>query len=511
MRHIKLLTIATLLILGACGGGGSSDDTTTVENSVNTDDISAEDQALRALISDQGLSGNASTGRTLPSISDALPQLGKKLFFSKSLGGGFDAACVSCHHPSLGGADDLSLPIGVSATNDDLIGNGRVHSGGEPLVGRNSPTVFNVALNDSSMFWDSRVESLGKEAGQNGAASGISTPDSSFGVADNNAGNNLVAAQARFPVTDTNEMKTSGFENGSTNDTIRDHLAGRIGDYGAGLNELVVNGWLNEFQTAFSSTDNASTLVTFDNIVEAIGEYERSMVFIDNPWKAYVEGDNDALSDEQKAGAILFFTTTQNGGGGCAVCHSGDLFTDNRHHVIAFPQIGPGKGDGANDDFGRERVSGNAVDRYRFRTPSLLNVAMTAPYGHAGSYENLNDVLRHYNNPNGTVDNYFNNGGWCQLDQFENEASCNSLYPDAENNSDLALGKLQQERNSGTSLFGNININNNERQQIIAFLNALTDPCIQDRNCLAPWIPDTSDSGPDNQQLNAVDESLNFL
>ena len=50
-------------------------------------------------------------------------------------------------------------------------------------------------------------------------------------------------------------------------------------------------------------------------------------------------------------------------------------------------------------DFGRERVSGDPADRYRFRTPSLRNVAVTAPYGHAGVYASLNAVVRHHLDP----------------------------------------------------------------------------------------------------------------
>ncbi|HJP36572.1 MAG TPA: cytochrome c peroxidase, partial [Gammaproteobacteria bacterium] len=61
------------------------------------------DIELFQLITALGLTGDPAAGRDLPSIDDPIPQLGMKLFFSKSLGGGFDTACVSCHHPLLGG------------------------------------------------------------------------------------------------------------------------------------------------------------------------------------------------------------------------------------------------------------------------------------------------------------------------------------------------------------------------------------------------------------------------
>lgn len=525
----SLLVLMSLTLLASCGSSGGSSDNSqenqaeAAEEEVLPEEETAEpevepvqtavDIELRALIDAQGLTGNPELGRTIPNINDPLPQLGKLLFFSKSLGGDIDSACVTCHHPVFGGADQLSLSVGVGALNDEVLGEGREHIGGLPLVPRNAPTVFNVALYDASLFWDSRVESLGKEAGSNGASSGIRTPDTAFGVADIGAGENLVTAQARFPVTSIEEMKGEVFENGSSNDDIRGHLAARIGDYGIGANELLSNAWLFEFQQAFSSSPPAETLVTFDNIVQAIGEYERSMLFVDNPWNEYVNGNVDALSDDQKAGAILFFTSIDNGGGGCSACHSGDRFTDEQHHLIGFPQIGVGKGDGTvgSDDFGRERETGDTDDRYRFRTPSLLNVTMTAPYGHSGSYESLNDVLAHYNNPQGSVNNYFDDEEWCELDQFENMPNCENLYPNAEANTDLAINKLQQERQQNTTLFENINLNGQERQQVVAFLNALTDPCIEDRDCLEPWIPDPTTNGPDGNQLNAIDENNNLL
>ena len=152
----------------------------------------------------------------------------------------------------------------------------------------------------------------------------------------------------------------------------------------------------------------------------------------------------------------------------------------------------------------------NTDDRYRFRTPSLLNIALTAPYGHAGAYEDLQEVLRHYNNPRDTVEDFFADGGACSLEQFADLANCDALYPAAQNNSELALDKLADERNRNISDFPNLNLNNNERQQIVAFLQALTDPCAADRNCIAPWIAPLDD-GPDGQQLNAIDEQGNLL
>lgn len=514
-QPVSLVTILVLSgLLAACGGSGGSN----VAANPTTPPAAAPDPApqpdpnladiniqLQAIILEQGLTGSPEAGRNLPSINDPLPQLGKALFFSKSLGGEMDAACVSCHHPLLGGADELSLAVGVGALNPDLLGQGREDTDALPDVPRNSPSVFNVGLWDHGLFMDSRVESLNPTALENGADGGISTPDTAFNVTDVNAGANLASAQARFPITSDEEMKGIVFEPGSTGDAIRTHLAERIGGYGSGAGELATNNWINEFQTALNSTQDATQLINFDSIAFAIGEYERSMVFVDNPWFNYIQGDIDALSNQQKNGAVLFYSSVDDGGGGCSECHSGDLFSDELFQVVAFPQFGPGKGAGAtgDGDFGRESISGNRDDRFAFRTPSLLNVEVTAPYGHTGAYDNLNEVLNHYRNANNNVGNFFDDEELCDLAQFQNVPDCVDLYPNAEANSDAALNELRAERRADTSLFENTNMNNQERRDVVDFLRALTDPCVLDEACMAPWIADTGSTGPDGNQLNA--------
>ncbi len=462
---------------------------------------SALDLQLRTLIEQNNLQGDASRGRALPTIDDPLAQLGMQLFFSKSLGGNLDSACVSCHHPALGGGDRLALSIGVDAVDPDLLGPGRQLREGAPTVPRNAPTTFNAGLWDLGMFLDSRVESLAPQPRSNGSAGAIRTPDSALGIADSDAGPNLPAAQSRFPVVAEVEMRGSTFEAGASDDAVRAHLAARLGDYGVGAGELPENTWLEAFQTAFASALPAEQLITFDNIAIAIAEYERSQVFVDTDWKAYVEGNLAAIGDAAKRGAVLFYTPANQGGGNCSVCHGGDFFTDQQHHVIAMPQIGPGKGDGTDDDFGRERETGNPNDRYRFRTPSLLNVALTAPYGHAGAYATLDEVLRHYNNPAGTVDAFFDRAGWCDVPPFTALDNCASLYPNSRSNTELALQELAQARNARQSAFPNLNLNAQQRSDLVAFLQTLTDACAANPECINQWVP-AANGGPDGQQLN---------
>ncbi len=82
------------------------------------------DAQLRAVVAEQGLTGDPSLGRDLPSIEDPMAQLGKKMFFTKALGGDGDSACATCHVPTLGGGDGLALSIGVGADDPDLVGPG---------------------------------------------------------------------------------------------------------------------------------------------------------------------------------------------------------------------------------------------------------------------------------------------------------------------------------------------------------------------------------------------------
>ena len=397
-----------------------------------------------------------------------------------------------------------------------MVGLGRARSDGLPNVGRHSQSVFNAGLFDAGLFWDSRIESIGKDVGRNGAGSGIRTPDSQFNVADPLAGDTLPAAQARFPVTVDSEMLGT-FMAGASGDAIRDRLAERIGDYGAGAGELSNNNWLAEFQSAFMSALPADQLITFDNIALAIAEYQRSMVFVDTPWKAYVEGNNNAITEQAKQGALIFFGDATNNGAngvGCVQCHSGDFFTDEKHHTIAFPQMGPGKGDGADgdNDFGREQQSALANERFRFRTSTLLNLAATAPYTHAGIYDTLLDATGHYVIPEMILDGFTGRGGVCSVPQFAGHADCATLYPRLRIYAAQALNKVLQDRVSDPE-FTSPDLSNSPQSDaaiVLAFLDTLTDPCVMDRACLAPWIPDASEA-PDDNQLNATDIAGNPL
>ena len=478
---------------------------------------SATDNALRPLLSSASQTGDARAGRRIPSIDEPLPQLGKLLFFSKALSGNLDTACASCHHPALAGADGLSLSVGTGAANPNLLGAGRALAAGGFSTSRNTNTFFNVALWDSFLFWDGRVESIGKLRFGNGANSGIRTPDSAIGVPDPLAGASLPAAQARFPIVSPSEMKGANAFAGMSDNAVRAHLAARIGDYGTGAGTLRSSQWLQRFRAAFANPGGtAQQLITIENITLAIAEYQRSATFVDTPWARYVRGDNAAIDEDAKRGALFFFRPVEQGGTNCALCHRGDAFTDERFRAVGFPQIGPGFGDGGNgaDDFGRARQSGREDDRYLWRTPSLLNVELTAPYGHAGAYPSLSTVIAHYVVPDQTVNDFLASRAWCNLPQLRTVASCAATATDVERNTRAALDKMKAVRALAPAdsmpVVNTAQVPPSAAGPIEAFLRALTDPCLKDRACFGRWIP-TPVEAPDEHQLNAVNSAGNPL
>jgi len=447
----------------------------TLSFSVSAEDHTARlDHNLRTLTQQLKLTGIPQTESEIPSIHSPIAQLGMQLFYTKLLGGEKDAACVSCHHPLLGGGDNLSLPIGTHAQKPDVLGLKRkLKKAFELSVPRNAPTTFNIAFYKKSLFHDGRVQTV-----NNQHYVGINTPDVPLDIDDPLGGNNLPQAQARFPVISSAEMRGDFMPDAGT-ETVRRALA----------NRLKAN-WLEAFRYGFSDArGTVDDLITEQNISAAIGEYERSQVFINNPWKRYLEGDDKAISTAAKKGALLFFNTQDKGGANCNRCHSGDFFTDESFHNTAMPQIGPGKGEGITktNDFGCGSVTNKTNDKFRFRTPSLLNVEVTGPWGHDGAYTTLEGITRHMLSPMKSIRHYNKN----QLKQK------NISVKDIKKNT-LKAAKYGLELNTIKK------ISNTDVRNLLEFLKTLTDPCVKSEKCLSPWIPNKKDNDPDGLTLHAV-------
>lgn len=357
----------------------------------------------------------------------AMVNLGMRLFHSKSLSQNDDVSCSSCHHPALScGGDNLSMPIGVNALVPDLLGLGRSDGNNTPLVGRHSPHICNTALWTNSMFWDQRVGLRGNRGapGQPGLNQGqvstadIRTPERTVSQIINSEVNNtdplrLLMAQAHFPVTAAEEMGDSS--DFATNQEYREHIASKLQSQ-----------WADDFNSAFGSEE-----VNFTRIARALAAYEASFLFIDNPFFNYVDGDRDSLSSDEKRGAVLFYTRA-----GCAGCHSGTFFSQERVRGPVYPQIGiKGAGDGN--------------DRTHFRIPSLLNVGITAPYGDKGVFQTLERVLEHYSDVNQSLTDFYANNEACALPQFQHLSTdeCRELVADGE----AHILNLLSEQNNATA------------------------------------------------------------
>jgi len=434
---------------------------------------SSIDNDIRLLINAHKLTGNAAHGVRIPSINSPKAQLGMKLFYSRTLGGDGSTACVSCHHPVLGGGDGLSLPIGVGSVDPKIIGpNRRMKKNALVSVPRNAPTTFNIALWKKHMFHDGRVKKLDDYS--------IMTPDVALDTGDALSGENLVQAQARFPITSAEEMRGS-FLNDEMNQTLR-----------RSISERLKKNWEKSFRIAFDDYHlGIDDLITEQNMSEAIADYERSQLFINNPWKAYVEGDKQAISKQAKRGARLFFKSQNSGGAGCASCHSGDFFSNEQFYNTAMPQIGKGKhkhdGDTDMDDQGCYLVTKKPDDKYRFRTPSLLNVEVTGPWGHSGSYTSLEAVTAHMLNPKKAAKHY----------QKQQVTQRGIDFSKTRTNIKTLL-------KSNVDLMPKPNFKKQDVKDLVAFMKTLTDPCVKSRECLSPWIPSAQSNDPDGNMLHGL-------
>jgi len=206
---------------------------------------------------------------------------------------------------------------------------------GKKKGGRNAPTVFNAAYY-TTQFWDGRAPSLEK--------------------------------QAEGPVQNSAEMAH----------TLE----------GVAKKLMADSSYRAEFEKAFGPGP-----ITYEMVGKAIASFERTIISGNSPFDRYFYGgDKSALSESAKLGFEVFRDPKR---GNCAVCHTVDekyaLFTDNKFH-----NLGVGVKDGQLTDLGRYEVTKNDADRGAFKTPSLRNIALTAPYMHDGSLKTLKEVVDFY-------------------------------------------------------------------------------------------------------------------
>lgn len=366
MKRIHSITIwilccITIIVIG-CGDEGSLPINQGTETEV---DIFTE-RDWKVI---QSLSPLPATPPPNPTnrVSDSpdAARLGQMFFFDERLSKDGTVACATCHSPFHGFAD-------VEATS---LGGGRGT--------RNAPTLLNVAYN-KWQFWDGRADSLWSQAlialeGEN-----------------EQAGTRLQYAHLIKRLYQKDYETVFG-PLPNLADTTRFPLTGKPGD------------------VAFdnmSDKDKIAVNTVFANIGKAIEAYERLLISRNAPFDQYVAGDLDAISSEAKRGLEIFI-----GKGQCTLCHNSPNFTDNDFHNVGVPQgrlpedtgrydgikqllENPFNGGGIYSD--NPEVSIKTLDlleptqqlKGRFKTPTLRNIALTAPYFHTGGYPTLVSILR---------------------------------------------------------------------------------------------------------------------
>jgi len=379
-------------------------------------------------------------------------KLGQLLFYDPILSGNRETACATCHHPKFGTSDGVSLSFGDGGLGMGPERRADPDNMPEERIPRNSPALFNLGAKEfTSLFHDGRLEVDPTRP------NGIRTPmdaDMVQGFAS------ILSAQTMFPVLSRDEMAGSQREN----DVARLVRQGIITGDGGAWDVLArrvagVADYADQFTAIYSHIETPDDIAFTDisNAIAAFVAYEwRSDTA---PFDAVLMGN---LNQEGAAqtGLEIFY-----GKGRCATCHTGPFLTDHKFHAIAAPQIGPGKSATFEDhhrDDGRFRVTGRAADRYAFRTPSLRNVALTAPYGHAGSHKDLFQFLAHHADPAQSL---------AQYDRTQ------AVLPDFAGDDFTVMDDPLQIKDIAAAVTSEpVNLSDADLTAIVAFLDTMTDP-----------------------------------
>ena len=321
-----------------------------------------------------------------PEHDAAMVRLGRFLFHDKVLSGNRNISCGTCHMGRLGGSDGLSLGIGEGGR-----GAGRERTAGTGAdrivkrVPRNATGLWNLGHRSiTTMFWDGRVEV------SDTYDNGFDTPAEEY-LPDGL--DSVLAAQALFPLVSGTEMAGDPGENpviGAVFDRIDKAwpiLVARL---------TALPDYVALFAAAFPDVDRSGD-ITIAHVANALAAYQADAFrSIDSPFDAFLSQGNP-LPEAAEQGRQLFYGRAR-----CARCHSGPLLTDQRFHALGLPAFGPGRirpHDPIPRDVGRLGATDRLADAYRFRTPSLRNVALTAPYGHNGAWPTLAGMIRQHVDP----------------------------------------------------------------------------------------------------------------
>lgn len=269
---------------------------------------------------------------------DSKIALGKALFWDPILSGHKDVACATCHHPDHGYAEQLDLSLGVGGRG---LSEGRT---GGSLVIRNSMSIINTAFNGIN----SRSNYKPEEAPMfwDNRRSGLES-------------------QSLGPILSAEEMRGTAYKA----DVALDSVINRLENI-----EL----YQEMFLEAFGETGIDSL-----KLARALAAFERTIISNQSKFDQYVRGDDSALSDLEVRGMVAFSEV------GCDNCHGGPMFSDFETHVLGVPH---------NIQL-KELDHGDGKDA--FRTPSLRNLSLTAPYMHNGIFNTIEEVMDFYDDVQG--------------------------------------------------------------------------------------------------------------
>ncbi len=279
-------------------------------------------------------------------LTRAKIELGRQLYFDRRLSKNAEVSCADCHHPDHGYAFPSPFGIGVAKQTGN----------------RNSPVAYNRILS-TTQFWDGRAASLEE--------------------------------QAKGPIANPIEMASS---HEATIDFLKKNAVYRM-----------------QFEKVFGRAPH------IDDVAKAIASFERVLITGPSPFDANEPlrklresladelEDLDALKKEQPAlyakyeaakslaevmpmseSAVRGRELFMGARGNCAACHVGANFTDEKYH-----NLGVGM-DAAKPDLGRYEITKSEADKGAFKTPTVRNIAQTAPYMHDGSQKTLEEVVDWY-------------------------------------------------------------------------------------------------------------------
>ena len=329
--------------------------------------VNAADESFSEILRTAALANGLLPAKQLFVDTDLhLAPVGKKFFESKNLSLNGRIACRTCHLDEFGSADGLPNAVGIFGSGE---GPKRAFSNGK-IVPRNTlPLWGRGGAGFDVFFWDGKVDFSGQR------------PVSQFGT--NAPSSDPLLTAVHLPPVEIREM--------IDDDADISRFKTETPEQARRLYDRIVTRLIETEPVAMeelaSRLDKRLTEIAFGDLARSIAAFIRSDFRLhDTAFHRFVFGDGKPEADEIQGGLIFY------GKGKCVNCHTGPYFSDLKFHAVPFPQLGFGK-NGFGVDYGRFNVTFNPEDLYKFRTPPLINVASTAPYGHSGSLPTLRDAI----------------------------------------------------------------------------------------------------------------------